>query len=240
MKVHVLTTKAEVNPTLLKDKIVVVLDILFATSSIVTAFAHRCLSVVPVRNVTEALELKKQVEFQNHLYSGEMNADTLEGFIQPTPIALSNAEIADRHLVYCTTNGTVALNDTKLAKLVYVGSLLNTRSIVERLTEMHSDQTILIVCSGSNNRFNLEDFYGAGAFVQALMQTKIGPDIHFTDSAIAARQVYVSGNADEILSDARVGKMMIERSWEHETKFAAQLNLYNIIPTLHSDGVIRI
>ncbi len=240
MKVHVLTTKAEINPALLQDKIVVVLDILFATSSIVTAFANQCLSVVPVRNVTEALELKKQTKFKNHLYSGEINADTLEGFIQPTPIALSNAEIANRHLVYCTTNGTVALNDTKLAKNVYVGSLLNTRAIVDRLIDLHSEQTILIVCSGSNNRFNLEDFYGAGAFIQALMQTQIGPDIHFTDSAIAAKQVYVSGNALQILSDARVGKMMIERAWDHETRFAAQQNLYNIIPMLHPDGVIRI
>ena len=240
MKVHVLTTKAEINPTLLKDKIVVVLDILFATSSIVTAFAHQCLSVVPVRNVTEALQLKDQVEFQNHLYSGEINADTLEGFIQPTPIALCNAQIENRNLVYCTTNGTVALNDSKLAKRVYVGSLLNTQAIVERLISTHSQQTILIVCAGSNNRFNLEDFYGAGAFVEALMQSSIGPEIHFTDSAIAAKQVYVSGDAVDILSNARVGKMMIERAWDHETHFAARHNLYNIIPELHSDGVIRI
>jgi 2-phosphosulfolactate phosphatase len=240
MKVHVLTTKAEINPALLQDKIVVVLDILFATSSIVTAFAHQCLSVVPVRNVTEALALKEQVEFQNHLYSGEINADTLDGFIQPTPIALCNAKIANRHLVYCTTNGTVALNDSKLANKIYVGSLLNTQAIVERLIESHPEQTILIVCSGSNNRFNLEDFYGAGAYVQALAETSIGSDIHFTDSALAAKQVYLSGNAIDILSDARVGKMMIERAWDSETRFAAQHNLYNIIPELHSDGVIRI
>lgn len=240
MKVHVLTTKAEINPDLLRDKIVVVLDILFATSSIVTAFAHHCLSVVPVRNVTEALELKSQAKFQDFLYSGEINADTLDGFIQPTPIALSNAQIENRHLVYSTTNGTVALNDSKLAKKIYVGSLLNTHAIVERLIAKHSQQTILIVCAGSNNRFNLEDFFGAGAFVQALMKTHIGPNIHFTDSAIAAKQVYVSGHAIDILSAARVGKMMIERAWDLETEFAAQQNLYNIIPELHPDGVIRI
>ena len=240
MKVHVLTTKAEINPDLLKDKIVVVLDILFATSSIVTAFAHQCLSVVPVRNVTEALQLKDQAEFQNHLYSGEINADTLDGFIQPTPIALCNTQIENRNLVYCTTNGTVALNDSKLAKKVYVGSLLNTQAIVERLIAIHSHQTVLIVCAGSNNRFNLEDFYGAGAFVEALMQTATGPNIHFTDSAIAAKQVYVSGSAIDILSKARVGKMMIERAWDSETRFASQHNLYNIIPELQPDGVIRI
>ena len=240
MKVHVLTTKAEINPDLLNDKIVVVLDILFATSSIVTAFAHQCLSVVPVRNVTEALQLKDQAEFQNHLYSGEINADTLDGFIQPTPIALCNADIANRHLVYCTTNGTLALKYSQLAKKVYVGSLLNTQAIVEKLITSHSQQTILVVCSGSNNRFNLEDFYGAGAFVEALMQTPLAKEIHFTDSAIAARQVYVSGEAIDILSKARIGKMMIERAWDHETQFVARYNLYNIIPELHSDGVIRI
>lgn len=239
MKIHVLLNKAEINPALLKNKVVIVLDILFATSSIVTALANGCRSIVPVRDVSQALKFKENTPDPSYLYSGELNADTLDGFIQPTPMALLNAKLQDQHLVYCTTNGTVALNDCIGADKIYVGSLLNTQAVVDKILLSHPHQTILIVCAGSNNRFNLEDFYGAGAFVSSFSQAHNSADRHFTDTAIAAQCVFDSGSALEILSNSRVGKMMIDRSWDHETAFVTHHNRYNIIPVMQKDGTIR-
>lgn len=240
MKIHVLVSKAEINPALLSDKVVIVLDILFATSSIVTALANDCKAVIPVRDVHEALKLKKQLPYSSYLYSGELNANTLDGFIQPTPLALINAKINNEYLVYCTTNGTVALNDCQPAKKVYVGSLLNSQAIVQKIIEKDESKTVLIVCSGSNNRFNLEDFYGAGAFVSSFMENSGSKEMHYTDSSLAALQVFNSGTAIEILSKARVGKMMIERSWDHETVFVSQHNHFNICPEFQDNGMIKI
>ena len=92
-------------------------------------------------------------------------ADTLPGFVHPTPKALLAEGVNDRLLIYCTTNGTVALAKAQGAAHVYAAALLNGRAVVEHIVAQHPDSTVLIVCSGSADNFNLEDFYGAGYLV---------------------------------------------------------------------------
>ena len=160
-KIHVLLKKEELDAQRLDGKVVVVLDILFATSSIVTALAHGATEVIPTLDGRAAQEAAKAFPAGSYVLSGELNADTLPGFVHPTPQALLAEGIAGRRLIYCTTNGTVALAKSQGAAHVYAAALLNGRAVVERIAAQHPDSTILIVCSGSADNFNLEDFYGA-------------------------------------------------------------------------------
>jgi 2-phosphosulfolactate phosphatase len=239
-KLHVLTNKSELKKERLDNKIVIVLDILIATTSIVTALANGCRRVVPVRNYDEALSFQSKPEFIGYKFSGELNADTLTGFIQPTPIALLQSGMDGEHLVYCTTNGTVALTDCKNAKEVYVGSLLNTQAIIDHLKTDHSNHSILVVCSGSNDQFNIEDFYGAGFFVQSLLDSYPNDTFELSDSAHAAKLFHSSGSSLELLNLSRVGKLLNDREWDEEVKFAAQKNIYPIVPKLTDQGYVEL
>ena len=239
-KLHVLTNKSELKKEQLQDKVIIVLDILIATTSIVTAMANGCKQIVPVRNYEEALFLQKHPDYQNHKFSGELNADTLSGFIQPTPIALLKSGMDNCHLVYCTTNGTVALNDCKTAKKTFVGSLLNAQSIVQHVMNHWQKETILIVCSGSNDQFNIEDFYGAGYFVETFMNHHLGQDLELSDSAKAAQVFHRSGSAIDLLNASRVGKMLHDRNWSEELVFAAQKDIYQVVPYLTSEGRVEL
>ena len=98
-KIHVLTNKSEIKKEKLEDKLVIVLDILIATSSIVTALANGFKYIVPVRNYDEALEFQSKNSSVIFKYSGELNADTLPGFIQPTPLALLKSGMEDTQMV---------------------------------------------------------------------------------------------------------------------------------------------
>ena len=240
IKLHVLTNKAELKKEQLENKIVIVLDILIATTSIVTALANGCHRVVTVRNYHEALSYKYNPEFLGYKFSGELNADTLSGFIQPTPIALLESGMTDQNLVYCTTNGTVALSDCKEAKEVYVGSLLNTQAIIDRMKLNNSERSILIVCSGSSDQFNIEDFYGAGFFVQSLIDSYPANSFDLSDSSHAARIFHASGTALELLNLSRVGQLLNDRAWDQEVKFAAQKNIYPVVPKLSSQGYVEL
>jgi len=237
-KIHVLTNKSEINKEKLEDKLVIVLDILIATSSIVTALANGCKYIVPVRNYDEALEFQSKNSSVIFKYSGELNADTLPGFIQPTPLALLKSGLEDTQLVYCTTNGTVALNDCKNAKKTYVGSLLNANAIVKYIQGNYQNENIIIVCSGSNDQFNIEDFYGAGYFVEKLLNSF--PEAEFSDSAKAAQIFHSSGSSIELLNQSRVGKLLNDRNWHDEVLFASQKDLYNVVPHLTNLGTIEL
>ena len=238
-KLHVLTNKSELKKEHLDDKIVIVLDILIATTSIVTAMANGCRHIVPVRNYDEALSLQKEPAYQGYKFSGELNADTLSGFIQPTPIALLKSGMDNCHLVYCTTNGTVALNDSQSAKKTYVGSLLNTKSIVQHVMSDWQQETILIVCSGSNDQFNIEDFYGAGYFVECFVE-HANEHLDLTDSAKAAKVFHSSGSAIDLLNASRVGKMLNDRNWSEELLFATQKDIYTVVPHLTNAGRVEL
>ncbi len=236
-KIHVLLKKEELDHQRLPGKVVVVLDILFATTSIVAALAHGAKEVVPLLNGSMALAAAKTRAQGSYILSGELNAETLPGFCHPTPLAILREDIADRTVLYCTTNGTVALHKAREADHVYAAALINGRATVERIVREHRDETVLIVCSGSADNFNLEDFYGAGHFV-SLFRRLDADRYELTDAAHAASLLYERGDAMECLTRARVGRMMATRGLEEEIRFAAQKDIFALAPKL-VDDVLR-
>jgi len=237
MKVHVLLKKEELDGERLQGKVVVVLDVLFATSSIVTALAHGARSVVATPDGESCLAAARGEPADSYVLSGELRTHTLPGFTDPTPLALLRQPLAGRTLFYATTNGTVALHKSAGARHVYAAALLNGRAIVERLLGAHGDDTVLIVCSGSVDNFNLEDFYGAGYLVSLLCRQARG-EPELTDAARAASLLYDHVDALECLAASRVGRIMRERGAMAEVEFCAQESTLAVVPGL-ADGRLQ-
>lgn len=237
-KIHVLLKKEELDRERLEGKIVVVLDILFATSSIVTAFAHGVSAVIPALNGASALAEAQHHAPGSYVLSGEINAETLPGFVHPTPLSLLRAEVTDRTLIYSTTNGTVAVKKSLGAAHVYAAALLNGRAAVAHIDANHAENTVLVVCSGSADNFNLEDFYGAGYLVSLFRQT--AGDHEYSDAALAAEMLHANTDATECLMQARVGRMMLARQLDEEVRFAAQKSVFDVVPFLAPDGWLRL
>ena len=235
-KVHVLLKKEELDTQRLDGKVVVVLDILFATSSIVTALAHGATEVIPAPDGRAAQAAASGFAAGSYVLSGELNADTLPGFVHPTPQALLAEGLAGRRLIYCTTNGTVALAKAQGAAHVYAAALLNGRAVVEHIVRHHAESTLLMVCSGSADNFNLEDFYGAGYLVSLLRRRAGSADC--SDAALAAELLHDHCDGLDALRRARVGRMMLARRLDAEVAFAAQESCYDVVPLLH-DGTLR-
>lgn len=235
-KIHVLLKKEELDAQRLPGKIVVVLDVLFATSSIVTALAHGAAEVVPTPGGEAALAEARRRRPGTYVLAGELNAVTLEGFKHPTPLSLLGEELEGRALVYSTTNGTVALHKAAEADRVYAASLLNGEAIADHLERVAGDETVLLVCAGSADNFNLEDFYGAGYLVSLLAAR--GRPREPSDAAVAARMLYEGSDALACLSRGRLGRMMLERGLEREVEFAAQRSRFRVVPELRG-GVLR-
>ena len=171
------------------EKIVVVVDILRATSVISTAFEHGIEAVIPVQSLEEALQYR---EIENHIIAAERNTLPIEGFdYGNSPYHYMNSNINGKILVLTTTNGTKAIHLAKAHKVI-TASFLNIDSITSFLTNNTSD--VIILCSGWKGRFNLEDSIFAGALAEKLLNTN-----HFIsncDSLQASIQLYSSANND--------------------------------------------
>lgn len=237
-KVHVLFRKEDLDHERLEGKVAVVLDVLFATSTIITAFAHGSTEVIPTLDEAGAKAEAQKHPDGSYVLAGELYAVTLPGFAPPTPLALAREPIAQRKLIYSTTNGTVALRQASRAEHVYAAALLNGEALVQRLVSEHRGKTVLLVCSGSMGSPNLEDIYGAGYLVDLLAQSVSGDADVLSDAALAARAIYRAEPAETALLRSRVGRMMIERGLEHEVRFAAGLSRLQVVPRLVGERLL--
>jgi 2-phosphosulfolactate phosphatase len=230
-KVHVLTKKEELDSVRVPGKVVIVLDILFATTTMVTALAHGAKEVVPVLDESAARAYANDLFKDSFVLAGELYAETLPGFAHPAPLALLEHGVEGKTVIYSTTNGTVAMTQSARAARVYCGALLNARRLVEHIVSAHPGETALIVCSGSGNNFNFEDFYGAGYFVECFSHF-LGENGDLSDAAKAALTLYRHAKAPEALLDCRVGRMMAARGLAREVEFACRLDAYPVVPAL--------
>jgi 2-phosphosulfolactate phosphatase len=225
--VHVLCWKECLDLERLAGRVVIVLDILFATSTIVHACSEGVDSVWPALDQAEATRIASSLDVC--IVAGEHLAEPLPSFASATPLALGAQPLRGKVLVYCTTNGTVALRNAAGAAAVYAGALLNGAALVAHVVREHPAVPVLIVCSGSIGRFNLEDFYGAGHLVAYFLSH---PGYETNDAGTAALLLYRGCDARAALLSSRVGKMMRQRSLQHEVEYAARLDTLDVVPRL--------
>jgi 2-phosphosulfolactate phosphatase len=209
----------------LSDKTVVVVDILRATSCMTTAFAHGIAAIRPVANLEECRELK----IQGYITSGERNGEKVEGFDKGnSPFEYMGAEMHGNKIAFTTTNGTQAIEKSKSARELLIGSFLNLSTVVNHLKD--SSNSALVVCAGWKGRVNLEDTLFAGAVVDALKG-----DFEISDDAeLIAHQLYqhAKGNMVEFLSQSSHVKRLNRLNIHKDIAFCLTPDQYPVLPRL--------
>lgn len=144
--------------------IVVLVDILRATTSICAAFDNGVRSIIPVSTLDEAKLMKEQ----GFLVASEQDGKKLDfADFGNSAFNFSRESIGDKTLVYCTTNGTRALEIARDASKIAIGAFINLSALTEWL--IRQENNVVILCSGWKNKFCLEDTLFAGALVESLM-----------------------------------------------------------------------
>lgn len=155
-------------PELHHDMIIVIIDILRATSAICTAFANGAQRIIPVSTVAEAREYKEK----GFLVAAERDGYVLDfADFGNSPFNFTREKVSGRTIVYSTTNGTGIINLASSADCIIVGSFLNISAIVNWITSQ--DNNVVLFCAGWKNRFNLEDTICAGAIASRLMASSL-------------------------------------------------------------------
>ncbi len=241
-KIHVLTKKEELNGERLDGKVLIVLDVLFATTTMVAVLNAGLKDVLPMPDGQAALAEAAKHTPGSFLLAGEFMAETLPGFLHATPASMLAQDITGKTLVYATTNGTPALLLARGGTEVIAAAMTNAQAVVNHVLREHPDRTVLLVCAGSAGRFNLEDFFGAGYLVTLFK--KAPGEREFTDSAIAAGLLYAQGECppgeEHHLWQARVGRRMLSKGLEAELRYAAQQSVIDAVPHLVGDRLVLV
>ena len=164
---------------------VVVIDVLRATSAICTAFHYGIDKIIPVSTLDEAIEYRQK----GYLVAAERKGKVVSGFdYGNSPFTYMNGDLKGKTLVLTTTNGTKAINVAKKVKHLVIGSLINLDALCEYLMDLNDN--VLLLGSGWQNKFCLEDTICAGAITEKLISS--GNFTFENDSSIAAKYLYLS------------------------------------------------
>ena len=171
------------------DSIVVIIDILRATSSICTAFANGAASIIPVAGIPEAKEYKSK----GFLVAAERDGYVLDfADFGNSPFNFTRERVEGKTIVYSTTNGTGIIKMASSAYMIVIGSFLNINALTEWL--ISQKKNVVLFCAGWKNRFNLEDTICAGAIAEELMTTALYSTI--CDSTLAALDLWSLAKSD--------------------------------------------
>jgi len=242
--INVILIQSVINDDLnLKDKNVIILDVLRATTTITTALANGAKEVIPTESIATAVRVAKGSK--NSLLCGERNGKIVDGFnLGNSPFEYTPEVVKNKSLIFSTTNGTTAIIKSKFAKNCILCSFLNISAIVEFVNSIDEDFTI--ICSGKLNDFCLEDAVCAGMLLNKL---SAGRTLNMKDSEIAALNLCNDlamllnvPSQDKILKMFQIsehGRFLSSIGFEMDLEFCSKIDSYPHIP-IFRNGVVKL
>lgn len=238
MNIDVIISADYIREDIIKDKIVVVIDMLRATSVITTAVMNGCREVIPTLTVDEAFEKRDKIGREKCILGGERKAVKVEGFdFGNSPLEYTEEKIKGKSIVLSTTNGTRTLTSCLSAGKIYVGSVLNAAAVAEKLIEENKD--IVIVNSGTNGQFSMDDYICTGFILKELME--LTSKLYLSDIAKAAVEAYKSHpDITSYIKDARHYNVMLNLNLQEDLKYCVQKNITKVVPQYIKGHIIGI
>ncbi|MEZ5073151.1 MAG: 2-phosphosulfolactate phosphatase [Bacteroidales bacterium] len=215
------------------EAIVVVNDILRASSAIVTAFMNGVHRLIPVGTLEEARAYKDR---------GYLVAAERDGLVRDfadfgnSPYNFTRERVEGKDIVYSTTNGTQAIRLAASGHQVLIGAYLNISALADYIREQ--DRDLLILCAGWKNKYNLEDTLFAGALAGKVLED----DRFFTmcDATRGAMDLYglarndLMGYMENVAQRHRLRK----NNLDDVIGYCHEYDLTNILPVLEGDSLV--
>jgi len=233
VRLDVAFTPAEVRGAIGK-RVVVVIDVLRATTTIVHALVNGARNVLPVAGVDEAVRKADELGRGDVLLCGERDAVKISGFqLGNSPLEFTAERVADKTLVMTTTNGTAAILAASGASAIYVGALVNASAVANRVADSGSDA--LLLCAGREGEFALEDAICAGRIARRI-ELRVGA-LTGNDGLRAAMVMATRAPTSRVLSRTSAGRRIVEIGNGEDIAFCAHEDLYDVVPVLDEQRI---
>ncbi len=230
-KIDVILSPALLEYYSIENKIVIVVDIFRASSSIVYGIENGAIEIIPVSTLEECLSYDRE----KYLLAAERDGKAMEGFdFGNSPFSYTREKVEGKKIVITTTNGTHAIDLARKSDQVFIGAFFNLEAICKKIIELGRD--VIILCSGWKNKFNLEDTLYAGAVVKGVKN-------HFSiagDSAIAAEDLYevYQDQLPILITKSSHSQRLINLGIERDALFCLERNTCSVVPTLIGKALV--
>jgi 2-phosphosulfolactate phosphatase len=182
-------------------------------------------SVIPVKTIEEALEIKKH--FPDYLLAGERHSEKIEGFdFGNSPFEFTKSNVAGKNIISTTTNGTKAVNMVQNSEEIIAGSYLNTKTVLNYLKNKKND--IFLICSGTNGKVSMEDVLFAG-----LLSSNLRGNFRLGDSARVGKEIYdihKDNLQNFILNNSEHAGVLLSKNKFDDIELCGKIDVVEILP----------
>ncbi len=237
MNVEVYLTADSVTEDDLKGKAVVVVDVLRACSSVVTALNHGARAVIPVADMAEAGRIGAHMDTATSLLGGERGGKKIEGYaLGNSPAEYTPEAVQGKTVVLTTSNGTRAITAARAAASVAIGCFLNVSKVIEFAWRAGGD--VVILCAGSDDRVALEDTLCAGLILNQLWDGQ-EPTSRSDAAHIALTQyTYDQGDLAAALARSNHARNLIALGFEADVAYCARVDAVPLLPVYHDSRIV--
>lgn len=242
MKIEAILTPAELPALAGRDlggTACVVFDVLRATSTLVTALHHGASAIIPVSEISEAMDIGKKRP--DVLLGGERNGvkiRTAEGEFDfgNSPREYTPEKVKDKTIVSTTTNGTRALRACAHAKTVLAGSFLNVGATAKFLRDQNFEN-VLLVCAGTRENTALEDVLAAGALGEILLSSGAAELSDSAQIALATFRQAKGDLAEAVSKSENARRLLAIPELREDVAFCLQRNIFDFVAARDGDAM---
>jgi 2-phosphosulfolactate phosphatase len=239
MRVDFHFTPHQADEIWLRNRDVVVIDVLRSSTTIATALRNGAKEIIPVATVERAVKMSGNLFGDAILRGGERNGRMIEGFnLGNSPAEYTEEKVKGKGIIFSTTNGTLAIERARFARALVICGFINISAVAMFLKEQKKD--FVIVCSGRNGMFSLEDTVCAGMLLRKLRDDQ-EVNIDLSDGALAAVSLYKSlgKNIVKMLRGSEHGRYLMQIGLEDDLANCAGVDTVPVLPRLVG-GVLRL
>ena len=234
MKIDLVPSVDFIKEDKLIGKSVVVIDMLRATSVIVTAIKNKCKEVIPVVTIEEALALKDK---NDCLLGGERHAVKIEGFdFSNSPLEYTEDKVAGKIVTMTTSNGTRAIKGCENGKTLIMAAMINGEAVAKKLVDIGDD--VVIVNAGTEGEFSIDDFICGGHIINHLCNME--KETELTDIAKTALFVYKNNeNVEDYIKEARHYRRIMELGLQDDFIYCCKKDITDVVPVYKEGKIVN-
>jgi 2-phosphosulfolactate phosphatase len=241
VRLDVFLAPSELTPAALDGRIVAVIDVLRATTTIAAALHAGARTVIPFLETEDAVRTARQFERGEVKLAGERHMVAIAGFdLGNSPLEFTPASVGQQTVLLTTTNGTRALFAADDAKSVFVASYANFSVTRERLQlALDTGHAVSIVCAASEGTTSLEDAACAGRFVQELRHANAAMTVNDAALICALLASKYDGDIPALFREAEHGRALHDAGFAADLDVCATVDCFPVLAEYSERAIVR-
>jgi 2-phosphosulfolactate phosphatase len=242
MRIDVLFGVQQLTPQDVQGRVVAMIDVLRASTTIAVALANGAKTIIPLESSEDVVTRSKQFERGSVLLAGERRMLKMDGFdLGNSPVEHTREAVEGKTVLLTTTNGTHALLSVQGARDVVVASYVNLTAVCAMLrAALRGGADVTIVCAGQDRQFALEDAACAGRYVSQIVKRL--HSVELNDAALAASLIdrRYGDNLTRLFDTAAHGRALAAAGFEEDLAACAAVDSYPVIPIFQDRQITKL